>query len=170
MKKVGFIFTFVFFAVFAFAQDSGNNSSSSDSDVNVCVTIDENDDGSFTVTSTATSTTEKDHDGSPLSWGSQDHAEEGELDETVARSKKSAKDGLSKRIESRKNSNGVMLGPDGQGDMRNGGTFPPEIVIIIGDMPQGLKMGKETIQLKYRNESQFNSNISRDLRGALAKL
>lgn len=169
MKKVGLIFTFAFFAVFAFAQDSGSNSSSSDSDVNVSVTIDENDDGSFTVTSTATSTTEKDHDGSPLSWGSQDHAEEGELDETVARSKKSAKDGLSKRIEYRKNGNGVMAGPDGQGDMKTG-TFPPEIVIIIGDMPQGLKMGKETIQLKYRTESQFNSNISRDLRGALAKL
>lgn len=166
MKKVGLIFAMLFSMTLTYAQNGDNS--------NVSVTIDQNPNGGWTVTATATSETETNDDGTPVQEGSQQHAETEDLEETVASTTEDAKERLEKREalkQKGKEGGNVMLGPDGQGDMRNGGTFPPEIVILIGGgRPDNLKMGKETIMLKYRNESQFRSSLGRDLRGALNKL
>lgn len=166
MKKVSLIFALFLSVSCLYAQDSGNS--------NVSVTVDQNPNGGWTVTATATSETETNDDGTPLQEGSQTHAETEDLEETIESTKKEAEERLEKREElkkKKKQGEGVMLGPDGQGDLRTGGTFPPEIVILIGGgKPRNLKMGKETIVLNYRSESQFRSHLGRDLRGALNKL
>ncbi|MCB0628685.1 MAG: hypothetical protein R2824_22710 [Saprospiraceae bacterium] len=167
MKKVGLLFSLLLLVAFIYAQDSGNSNS------NVSVTVDQNPNGGWTVTATATSETETNDDGTPLQEGSQTHSETEDLEETIESTTQDAQERLKKREDLKKKGkegSSFKLGPDGQGDMRNGGTFPPEIVITIGDMPQGLKVGRQTIMLNYRSQSQFRSNLGRDLRGALAKL
>jgi hypothetical protein len=188
MKKINLLFCLLFSGTLMLAQtgntgggnnsnptnNAGNENDISDDDIDVTVEIDRNTDGSgYTVTAIATSKTEKDDDGKPLRRGSKYGAESGELDETVAHTEAEAKKKLKASILSKrkKEGDGVMAGPDGQGDLRHGTTFPPEILITIGSPAKSsLKIGKETIVINYTNQDQFKRSYRRDIRAAIDKL